>query len=220
MRRLRYIFYFFILTLTMTGFRMFPNGNQWPVDTTTNKIWLVVCAEMAALTWATNDLPATDPLYNQTPTFNQIIDSIASDYDNVANSFLVIANSATDGTYNTTVAAQRSINVCLGSTPGASGGYAMQKREGGRVTGCEIKMTAARSSSLKAFVSTLTHEIGHCLGLDHSQDTVHAIMSYFRNDDNSRLQIDDKMGLIYMYPDNPANSSESMTFGLACSPRN
>lgn len=218
--QIRKFFYLVFLVFIMTGFRTFSNGNSWAIDTTNAKLWLVICPEMAALTWATNDLPASDPLYNQTVTFNQIIDSITNDYINVPNSFIQLANSATDGTYNTTIAAQRSINVCVGSTPGASGGYASPHESAGRVTSCDIKMTSSRAAKLKAFVSTLTHEIGHCLGLDHSQDTTHSIMSYFRDEDKTRLDIDDKMAMIFMYPDNPAEAKESMTFGLACAPRN
>lgn len=217
---MRKILCFLIFVLIATGFRMFPNGNSWPVDTTNPRLWLVVCPELAALTWATNDLPATDPLYNQSVTFNQALDSVASDYVNVPNSFIQLGNSATDGTYNTTIAAQRSINVCLGSTPGASGGYATTRSEGGRTVGCDIKISSSRASKLKGFISTLTHEIGHCLGLDHSQDTTQSIMSYFHDEDTTRLQIDDKMGMIYMYPDNASDGKESMTFGLSCSPRN
>ncbi len=215
-KNLYFIFLFFIAT----GFRTFPNGNSWSIDTSNPKLWLVICPEMATLTWTTNDLPTNDPLYNQTVNFNQVIDSIANDYINVPNSFIQLANSATDGTYNTTIAAQRSINICVGSTPGTSGGYASTRSENGRTVGCDIKLGSSRASKLKGFVSTLTHEIGHCLGLDHSQDTTHSIMSYFRDEDFTRLQIDDKMGMIYMYPDNPSEAKESMTFGLSCSPRN
>ncbi|OQW54279.1 MAG: hypothetical protein A4S09_06160 [Proteobacteria bacterium SG_bin7] len=214
------IFCLIFLLFLAAGFRVFPNGNSWPVDTSNPKLWLVICPEMTALTWSSNDLPANDPIYNQTVNFNQVIDSIANDFVNVPNSFIQIGNSATDGTYNTTIAAQRSINICLGSTPGASGGYATLRTESGRTVGCDIKMSATRASKLKWFVSTLTHEIGHCLGFDHSQDTTHAIMSYFHDDETNRLQIDDKMGLIYMYPENANQAKESMTFGLSCSPRN
>jgi hypothetical protein len=214
------IFYYLFLIFIATGFRLFPHGNNWPIDTTNPRLWLVICPEMAALTWSTNDLPPTDPLYGQTVTFNQVIDSITNDYINVPGSFIQLGNSATDGTYNTTVAAQRSINICLGSTPGTSGGYATPHSEGGRVVSCDIKLTSSRAAKLNDFVGTLTHEIGHCLGLDHSQDTIHSIMSYFRDKDSTRLLIDDKMAMVFAYPDNAADSKESMTFGLACSPRN
>ncbi len=217
--RLKKLFYFIFLFLLVTGFRIFPQGNNWPVDATTNRLWLVPCAGFSP-TFSTNDLPASDPLYGQTVTFNQVIDSIANDFTSVPNSWLVVANSSTDGTYNTTIAAQRSIHFCNGSPGGAAGGVARQKRDGSRVTDCEIILADSSISSLKSFVATLTHETGHCIGLDHSQETTHSIMSYYRDRDYTRLQIDDKMGLIYMYPESSDHAAESMTFGLSCAPRN
>lgn len=210
------LFYIFVLSI-MVGFRVFPNGNSWSISPSDPKIWIVSCP--MNLDFSINNLPAGDPLYSQAVSISQILNSIYTDYNNVSNSFIVLSDAGTDPTYNTTAAAQRTITICTGSTGSLASAIAEPKLENGKSVGCNITIGKTATDDLRNFVSTMTHELGHCLGLDHAQETTHAIMSYYHSRDLVRLQIDDKMGLIYLYPDNAANSKETMTYGLSCSPR-
>ncbi len=69
--------------------------------------------------------------------------------------------------------------------------------------------------SLSRFIHTMTHELGHCVGFMHNHDTHLSIMSYVADPDEIlRLQMDDKMGLTYLYPADEAYNDEEPTFGL------
>lgn len=87
----------------------------------------------------------------------------------------------------------------------------------GNVIGCTITVGSFNSKA-SSLVRTITHEIGHCLGLDHPQETKYAIMSYF-SENLIRLQDDDKAGLTYLYPADNAYSRRS-NLGASCSPQN
>lgn len=201
----------FIFTL---GFRIYPNGNRWNISASDPKLWLEFCETPNI---GTNDIPASDPLYGQTITFNLAIDSIISDYNNLGTSFITLADATRDPEYNASLAAQRTIQVCFENVTGMAGGIAQQILDKSqKVIGCQIKIAPKELGSAKSFVAVLTHEIGHCLGLDHPQESVHAIMSYFTNTSVFRLEKDDKMGLTYLYPQNPEETKEEATFGLSC----
>ncbi len=211
------LFMILFLVLTCTGFRVFTNGNHWSATSTSPKLFVRFCS--TPFTLGTNNLPPSDPLYNQTLTTTQVVSSIFNDFNNVPNAFINLVDAATDGDF-ASLGADRTIDVCVGSTSAGTGGVAEPKYEGSTVTGCKITISDKSTEKLKDFVSTLTHELGHCVGLDHSQESTHAIMSYFyKSTDSARLQIDDKMGLIYLYPDSLDNSREESTYGLSCAPR-
>ncbi|MBK9294852.1 MAG: matrixin family metalloprotease [Oligoflexia bacterium] len=68
----------------------------------------------------------------------------------------------------------------------------LSRFRGYRIIGCRVVLNASLKSTAKQLVGVMTHEMGHCLGLDHPQDTVNAIMSYFRDENAIRLNTDDK----------------------------
>ena len=69
--------------------------------------------------------------------------------------------------------------------------------------------------SMSRFIHTITHELGHCVGFMHNHDTHLSIMSYVADSDEVlRLQMDDKMGLTYLYPVDEDYNDEEPTFGL------
>ncbi len=208
------VVYFVVLVLLTCGFRIFPKGNTWDVSIVSPKLFVRWCQ---TYTVPTNDLSSEDPLFGTTPAFTDVTNSIMNDYNNVAGSFVTLVDANTDPDFNTIMEATRTISICVNDLPTA-GGEARPKYEEGRVVGCEISLDPKTLDKLSSFVRTVTHEIGHCLGLDHPQETTNAVMSYYSSKDFLRLQIDDKMGIVYLYPVYAKNAKETPTFGLSCAP--
>ncbi|MEQ1876516.1 MAG: matrixin family metalloprotease [Bdellovibrionia bacterium] len=192
------------------GFRVYPGDVRWTVSVTDPVIWIRMCERPE---FSNNDFPSGDPLANQVLTFNSVLTSVKDDYNNVTTSFVEFRDTGVDTGFDPATA--RIIDVCFGGVVLASG-YAQQRREEGHIVGCDIKLADKLKSSAKQFAATLVHELGHCMGLDHTQDLTYAVMSYFRDRDLLRLQIDDKMGLTYGYPQDPEYGKESATLGLTC----
>lgn len=199
----------------LLGYKTFPSGNAWIITKSDSKIFLQFCR---TLTIEQNDISETsDPLYNQTLTHQTVVTSIENDYNNIASSYIQLSDTLSDGSFNSSTHSQRIISICGGST-GAMAGYAQQTmNSSGQVTGCAITL-GSMSGKAKSMIRTLTHEIGHCLGLDHPQETSDAIMSYFSDQNTIRLQGDDKAGLVYLYPQNSSYSRKN-TLGTSCSPQ-
>ena len=68
------------------------------------------------------------------------------------------------------------------------------------IVDCDINV-AKKPSRAKDLIFTLTHELGHCLGLGHAHSNYNAIMGYSRSHRNLVLGADDIAGLIFLYPD-------------------
>jgi hypothetical protein len=65
---------------------------------------------------------------------------------------------------------------------------------------CDISISMSATSAA-SLLETLTHEIGHCVGLGHPHNNYGAIMSYSRGGSSYKLGADDKAGIIFLYPD-------------------
>lgn len=65
---------------------------------------------------------------------------------------------------------------------------------------CDIVINDVKTTAL-SLLETLTHELGHCVGLGHPHTNYGAIMSYSRQGKSYRLSSDDKAGAIFLYPD-------------------
>jgi hypothetical protein len=140
--------------------------------------------------------------------------SIFDDYNNISASFLTLVSIA-DADYAAR-GTTRTINMSLSNPSGVSSGEAKQNVEDGLVIDCQVNLQSSLLDSAKRFVATVTHELGHCLGLAHPQELTQSIMSYFVDSNISRLQVDDKMGIVYHFPVDPSDVSESPTLGLSC----
>lgn len=65
---------------------------------------------------------------------------------------------------------------------------------------CDIVINDVKTTA-SSLLETLTHELGHCVGLGHPHTNYGAIMSYSRQGKSYRLSSDDKAGAIFLYPD-------------------
>ena len=199
------------------GFYIFPGIKGWRLDTSTTagkKVFISLTPSGRSIT---NDLPASDTLAasGATLTDTQILASVIADYNAITDSNLNLVTSADSdfASYKT----EHQITISEGSAAGASSGEANLTFKSSYITDCVISITPTAYSSAKNLVHLLSHEIGHCIGLQHAQESVYSVMSYFYNEDDAyRLAIDDKMGIINLYGKNASNSDEKATFGFAC----
>lgn len=65
---------------------------------------------------------------------------------------------------------------------------------------CDISISL-NATSANSLLETITHELGHCVGLGHPHNNYGAIMSYSRGGSSYKLGADDKAGAIFLYPD-------------------
>jgi len=147
------------------------------------------------------------------------MDSIFTDYNNIAAAYVTLVDSS-DTDYNATNAERRTIYVYNRGTNGVQGGQADYITDKDGIVRCEISLNDDMYDDAKTYIGVTTHELGHCLGLDHPQEITKSIMSYFADSSIYRLQADDKMGITFLYPSDPSKGREDATFGLACSARN
>ncbi len=82
------------------------------------------------------------------------------------------------------------------------------------ISDCDIVINDNKVTVLN-FMETMTHELGHCVGLGHPHTHYGAIMSYSRAGQSYRLSADDKAGAIYLYPD-PTYSNGEEEHLVAC----
>lgn len=168
-----------------------------------------------------------DVLAGATVTGAQALVSVMNDFNAVNSSYIryaaypddpsnPVAPHAGDSTLTVALAENRTIDVCYNDpTNPFQGGGARLEESGDDIVGCEITISDSAKKSLKQFVRTLTHELGHCAGLDHPQETKHAIISYLADSKKLRL-IDDKMRLVFLYSKAGVDMKERASFGLSC----
>lgn len=221
----------FILSMTL-GFRIFPGS--WDISRTDPTVWIRLCN--SSILVEENDITETDPLAGVTAlTMTQVVQSVIDDYNSIPTSYVRLAfypadpNNpgaplAGDSVFTLEKGQTRTIDICFDgtdSTAGLSGGHAQAKYQGGKIIGCEIKTKSEYTEKAKFLTHLLTHEIGHCFGLMHPQESVNSVMSYFnKSEPFLRLQNDDYAGITYRYPEDESYSREQSTFGLTgCSPK-
>jgi hypothetical protein len=215
-RRIKKIIFISFCLILCVGFRVYPD-KKWQIDASSTpgrKVFVTITDTGTALA---NNLPSTDALSSSgsTLTETQVLNSILSDYNSISSSALTLVRD-NDPDYNAYSRDHR-ITIESGTSAGTSTGEARPEFSGRYLSACKITLSSAGYKDAKTFAALLTHELGHCVGLEHPQDTTNAIMSYFRPSDLYRLAIDDKMGIVFLYPKDPAYAQEKPTLGLGCS---
>ncbi len=199
------------------GFKVYPGVRGWKLDKSTTAGRKLFITQAATGETLKNNLPSSDPLGSAGANLTeaQILNSIINDFNNIQSSYLVLAlDTDTDFAANSQ---DRRIYIEQGDATGESSGEANVTISGGKITNCEIKLTSDSYEDAKTYIALLTHELGHCLGLAHPQETAWAIMSYFyKEDEFFRLEIDDKMGIVHLYPEQNSNGKEAATYGMSC----
>jgi hypothetical protein len=199
------------------GYRVYPGITGWnlnPSVTASRKVFITLRLTGKVFS---NNLPTNDRLGASGPTLTetQLLQSVIDDYNSIQKSHLILAlDIDTDFAANSQ---NKRIEIEKGSASGESSGEAQLTFSGQYITGCKIKLTDKAYESAKVYVGLVTHEIGHCIGLEHPQETVWSVMSYFYNEEVYRLATDDKMGIVHLYPKDPADALEKATLGLSCS---
>jgi hypothetical protein len=203
--------------LVATGFKIYPGVRGWQLDTSSTAGRKVFITMPNTGKTIPNNLPASDSLATAGTNLTeaQIIDSVMSDYNNIQASNLILV-ADTDSDFATHSSNHRII-IEQGSAAGLSSGEANPQFSGGTIISCKIQITPNAYEDAETFLHLVSHELGHCLGLDHPQETVYAVMSYFYDDSSYRLAVDDKMGIVHLYPKDSTYSKEKSTLGLSCS---
>jgi hypothetical protein len=216
MRRFKSSIFLFGLLFLSLGFRTYLDSNKWDgVSNSTASTRKIFIDFSQTTTAVTNDLASPDSLSGAGPTVTvaQLMQSIFDDYNDIDGAYINLVD-ITDADY--TAGNNRTITVSFAGASGMNAGEASLVYENGKITGCTIESSEDLLDSAHEFVRTMAHEIGHCLGLDHPQETVNSIMSYFRRSEDIRLLIDDKMGIIYLFPTDESAAKEKSTYGLSC----
>ena len=218
----RWLWILLLLPVTL-GFRVLPGGNGWWISPSDPTLWVRSCRKLA---FTAKTFPSGDPLSGSTmPTYDAALQSIFDDYNNIPGSFVRLAAypddpanppapATGDTAFTIATAEKRTIDICFGSQTFTGGHASPEWNSDGQIVGCEIEIATNSLADANDFVSVLTHEIGHCLGLDHPQDTDDAAMSYFGK--TTRLLVDDRMGLVHLYPQEASYGKEKANLGLSC----
>ncbi len=68
------------------------------------------------------------------------------------------------------------------------------------IADCDINISDTKTTA-KDLAYTITHELGHCVGLGHPHTNYGAMMGYSRGSRLLKLGADDIAGVVYLYPD-------------------
>ncbi|RZA21053.1 MAG: matrixin family metalloprotease [Proteobacteria bacterium] len=87
------------------------------------------------------------------------------------------------------------------------------KQSGRIIFDCDISIASTKVSA-KSLLNTITHELGHCVGLGHPHSNYHSIMSYANIGEHGELGLDDKAGITFLYPE--PSESQKVKYMTTC----
>jgi hypothetical protein len=131
-----------------------------------------------------------------------LIQEAMDQWNMIRGSYLQLSLSTTTGTLTPDKEDEQNF-IIVEKAPSASvAAYAAPNVDGDTslIKDCDIVINDIKTSTM-SLLETLTHELGHCVGLGHPHSNYGAIMSYSRQGKSHRLSSDDKAGTIYLYPD-------------------
>jgi hypothetical protein len=123
---------------------------------------------------------------------------------------------AEDEVYAIVVEKQESKAVAAAALPNFSSkdkGDSPNKRSGRIIFDCDISISSSKVSA-KSLLNTITHELGHCVGLGHPHSNYHSIMSYANIGEHAELGLDDKAGITFLYPE--PGESQKVRYMTTC----
>lgn len=218
-----------LLALLTVAFRTYSDDLKWDVSADDPYLWMQFCNDDTRnQVFADGSFPQGDILAEATNlNFRDLAASVIKDLNSNPNTFLRIdfhpdeGGRVTDATFNSDSATNRIVEICFTDRfRGLAGANARFETNGNQITKCYIEFgTDSKGEKAPDVAGTLTHELGHCLGLDHAHDSRAAIMSYFGREGLVRFQEDDKAGIAYQYPITGGVGNESNTYGLGCAKR-
>jgi hypothetical protein len=206
-----------LLIFMSLGFKILEDA-RWGVTPDDPYLWVKLCDRTPTIT---GSIPSGDQFYTNSDSIADVVQTVLDDVNAIEGSFLTLElypadpnNPPSGSHFDATKAATRTIDLC-----GVEyGGAATPVKSGNTITGCRLEYgTTKYHANIISFLNIITHELGHCLNLAHSQEQSNAIMSYFKKDtDMIRLDVDDKSGLSYLYPSSSYNLKEKNSYGLSC----
>ena len=117
--------------------------------------------------------------------------------------------------YDEEYAKRHTIKIKILANDKSNGGNSNGDLSSQTMTACTINFGQAVPDVPKRYKLVATHEIMHCLGVDHDKEDGDSLMSY--DQVQTDLAAADRAALTHLYPLHPAYGKEEDTLGLACS---
>lgn len=206
-----------------TGFKL-QDDLKWDINENDPTVWLEVDSEVLEFNFSKTEFDDDHSVLAGVEEGQQvraIIRDIINDYNSIQTSYLRLGlpdePATEDSDVSTYSSPGRKITISFGSSSALGGnGFATFSGSGGTMEECSITLIKSALSEAQSFKATLTHELGHCMSLDHNHADRDSIMSYNRAGGLHRLGVDEKIALTFLYPTDDEYAEELATFGLSC----
>lgn len=197
---------------------------KWNISPDDPTVWLDVDPDVMAFSFSSIKFDDGSEILEDVADEDQartILNAIINDYNSISTSYLRLALPDSPAAEDSDIASfdsnDRKIKIVFG-TPAAFGaiGYASFSGSGSKMSGCTITLQRSAVGMAQIFKGTLTHELGHCMALDHNHADRDSIMSYSRPMAMHYLGADEKIAMTYLYPRDNAYAKEVATLGMSC----